>query len=109
MERFVASAAVNKQAPTNKEKYNFDIWEDVANQLVPAFFTEPVTGKKRLDTTVKGVEIAKNVIQFLGSVIAGNVTIFAKFLQTFGKGFVSIPVLVPQKCLILPNIVPFSD
>ncbi|GBO47684.1 hypothetical protein [Pectobacterium versatile] len=88
MERFVAvaSAAVNKKAPSNKEKYHCDIWKEVSNQLIPAFFTDPIKGEQNLNTTVKGVEVAKSVIQFAGNVIAGNVTGFATFLQNFGNG-----------------------
>ncbi|WP_405081036.1 hypothetical protein ACI51X_18875 [Pectobacterium versatile] len=73
MERFVAvaSAAVNKKAPSNKEKYHYDIWKEVSNQLIPAFFTDPIKGEQNLNTTVKGVEVAKSVIQFAGNVIAG--------------------------------------
>ncbi len=88
MERFVgvASAAVNKKAPKNADKYNYAIWKEVTQQLTNAFFTDPVSGDKNLDTSVKGIDIAKNVIEFAGNVIAGNVTAFATFLKSFGNG-----------------------
>ncbi|AIR66023.1 hypothetical protein [Cedecea neteri] len=88
MERFVgvASAAVNKKAPNSADKYNYKEWKEVTQQLINAFFTDPVSGDKSLDTSVKGIEIAKTVIEFACSVIAGNVTAFAAFLKGFGDG-----------------------
>ena len=88
MERFVAvaSAAVNAKSKTDSGKYDFKAWREVTQMLANAFFTDPVSGNKSLKTSVKGIEIAKNVIDFAGSVIAGNVIGFAQFLTVFGKG-----------------------
>lgn len=88
MERFVgvASAAVNKKAPNSADKYKYDQWKEVTQSLTSAFFTDPVSGDKSLNTSVKGIEVAKSVIEFACNVIAGNVTAFADFLKGFGNG-----------------------
>ncbi|PKE28088.1 hypothetical protein CWS43_23475 [Rahnella sp. AA] len=88
MERFVgiASAAVNKKAPNSEDKYKYDQWKVVTQSLISAFFTDPVSGDKSLNTSVQGIEVAKNVIEFACNVIAGNVTAFADFLKGFGNG-----------------------
>ncbi|ELY3083147.1 hypothetical protein ACV822_000474 [Klebsiella aerogenes] len=88
MERFVgvASAAVNKKAPSSTDKYNFEQWQEVTKHLTNAFFTDPVSGDRSLNTSVQGIEIAKSVINFACNVIAGDVTAFANFLKGFGDG-----------------------
>ncbi|MGL5071308.1 MAG: hypothetical protein ACRC61_08585 [Aeromonas salmonicida] len=88
MERFVAvaSAAVNAKSPSEAGKYDFKTWHEVTRKIVNAFFTDPIEGNRHLYTEVAGVEIAKSVINFAGSVIAGNVAGFASFLANFGEG-----------------------
>jgi len=89
MERFVgvASAAVNKKADkSDKDKYHFTLWNDVSQQIINAFFANQEKGERHLNTEVTGISIAKTVIEFLGSVMAGNVTSFADFLKSFGEG-----------------------
>lgn len=89
MERFVAvasAAVLAKGGGDNYKNYDFNIWKEIVNVLLPAFFTDPISGNKSLNTTVKGIDVAKNVINFACSVIAGNVTAFASFLNSFGNG-----------------------
>lgn len=89
MERFVAIASAaffRKGGGDSPENYKFEVWNEVVRRLLPAFFTNPVSGDRKLHTTVKGVDIAQQVINFAGSVVAGNVADFASFLKGFGEG-----------------------
>jgi hypothetical protein len=89
MERFVgvASAAVNaKNTKTPANRYKFQDWGEVTSHIFDAFFTNSITGDKSLKTEVAGIKIAKTVIDFACSVIAGDVTSFSKFLKGFGEG-----------------------
>jgi hypothetical protein len=97
MERFVGvcSSAVNRLAenqfpddPKKAEaaKYDINNWKAVTSKVTDAFFSDNYSGNQSLKTSVRGIEIAKTVIDFACSVIAGNVASFASFLKGFGDG-----------------------
>lgn len=89
MERFVgvASAAVNRKYKLQPDTmYAYPAWKDITTPIFNAFFTNPSSGKKSFSTEVEGINIAKSVIDFACTVIAGDVKQFADFLKGFGGG-----------------------
>lgn len=90
IERFsgVISAAVlkkNGDVSTAKDNYQANVWNEISGNIFKAFFSEVSSLNNTFKQTVFSMEIAKSVIDFAASVIAGDVSSFASYLEGFGS------------------------
>ncbi|WP_374419460.1 hypothetical protein [Chromobacterium sp.] len=90
LNRFVGlvSGTVNRQAEARagaSAKYDFALWREAFTPVMSSFFDNARSNNRVVNKVVRGVDVAKAVIEFNGGVTTNELEAFSRFLRYCGS------------------------
>lgn len=81
----ISAAVMAKNNDHSLANYDFSIWKNIISVLIPAFFSDPLSGDKSINTTVKGKHIIDTFLDATNNSNLADNSQLHLFLQSLGQ------------------------